>query len=234
MNKSLCKVLARMAKDGDVETVAEMIEEMIEPADPEQAVRDPEPEAEPAEQPAETEETKNIIIDEDGLAGLLERLDRIITLLSPAAEDEGKVQEMAGILEETLKADEAEEEEQLSGELVAAMEELLDPDEPVLAEPGEDDEVSRIVEEQRTGDALRAALAAVRPVLDRLPRKLRRRVIGDIAARVRDSGRRSTADAGVYAALLSAGRRTAPASAELGKRIMEKRNASYASRRAEH
>ena len=234
MNKSLCKVLARMAKDGDVETVAEMIEEMIEPADPEQAVRDPETETEPAEQPVETEETKNVIIDEDGLAGLLERLDRIITLLAPAAEDEGTVQEMAGILEETLKADEAEEEEQLSGELAAAMEELLDPDEPVPAEPGEDDEVSRIVEEQRTGDALRAALAAVRPVLDRLPRKLRRRVIGDIAARVRDSGRRSTADAGVYAALLSAGRRTAPASAELGKRIMEKRNSTYAGRRAEH
>ena len=233
MNKSLCKVLARMAKDGDVETVAEMIEEMIEPVDPEQEVRDPEPEAEPAEQPAETEETKNIIIDEDGLAGLLERLDRIIALLAPAAEDEGTVQEMAGFLEETLKADEAEEEEQLSGELAAAMEELLDPADPVLPE-AEEDEVSCVMEEQRTGDALRAALAAVRPVLDRLPRKLRRRVIGDIAARVRDSGRRSTGDSGVYAALLSAGRRTAPVSAELGKRIMEKRNSSYTGRRTEH
>ena len=31
MKKSLSKVLARMAKDGDIETVAEIIEEMIEP-----------------------------------------------------------------------------------------------------------------------------------------------------------------------------------------------------------
>ena len=31
MKKSLSKILARMAKDGDIETVAEIIEEMIEP-----------------------------------------------------------------------------------------------------------------------------------------------------------------------------------------------------------
>ena len=229
MNKSLCKVLARMAKDGDVETVAEMIEEMIAPADPEQAV--PEPETEPAEEPAEAGETKNIIIDGDALEGLLERLDRIIALLAPAAEDEGAPQEFT----EALKAEEGEPDEQLSGELAAAIEELLDPDEPVLPDFGEEnDEVSRIVEEQQTEDALCAALAAVRPVLDRLPGKLRRRVIADIAARVRNSGRRGAGDSGVYAALVSAGRRMAPASAELGRRIMEKRNASYSGRRAGH
>ena len=31
MKKSLPTILARMAKDGDIETVAEIIEEMIEP-----------------------------------------------------------------------------------------------------------------------------------------------------------------------------------------------------------
>ncbi len=31
MKKSLSKVLARMAKDGDIETVAGIIEEMLEP-----------------------------------------------------------------------------------------------------------------------------------------------------------------------------------------------------------
>ena len=35
MKKSLSKVLARMAKDGDIETVAEIIEEMIDPAETE-------------------------------------------------------------------------------------------------------------------------------------------------------------------------------------------------------
>ena len=227
MNKSLCKVLARMAKDGDVETVAEMIEEMIAPGDPEQAVPEPEPEAEPAEETVETGETKNIIIDGDVLAGLLERLDRIIALLAPAAEDENVPREF----EEALKADGEEPDEQLSGELAAAIEELLEQDDPVLPEfEDENDEVSRIVEEQHTGDAFRAALAAVRPVLDRLPGKLRRRVIAAIAARVRNSGRRGTVDSGVYTALVSAGRRMAPASAELGKRIMEKRNAALRKR----
>ena len=37
MKKSLSKILARMAKDGDIETVAEIIEEMIEPETPAEA-----------------------------------------------------------------------------------------------------------------------------------------------------------------------------------------------------
>ena len=88
MKKSLSKVLARMAKDGDIETVAEIIEEMIDPVETESeavpAVGENTVVVEtPAEEPAEEpqEETKNIIIDEGGLTGVLERLDRIIALL---------------------------------------------------------------------------------------------------------------------------------------------------------
>ena len=74
MKKSLSKVLARMAKDGDAETVAEIIEEMIGPA--ETGEQEPViPEVTVEEEQPEDAGTKNIIIDEDGLSGILERLD---------------------------------------------------------------------------------------------------------------------------------------------------------------
>ena len=76
-----------------------------------------------------------------------------------------------------------------------------------------------------TGDALRAALKTVRPALARMPRKQRQRVCADIAARLRKA-KRAGADSGTYAALAAA-RRTAPDSGpDLGRRIMEKRNAN--------
>ena len=59
----------------------------------------------------------------------------------------------------------------------------------------------------------------------------RQQVAGDIAARIRRTGRRGTTGTDAYAALASARRRTAPASAELGRRIMEKRSANYRARR---
>ena len=87
MKRSLSKVLARMAKDGDIETVAGIIEEMLDPEAPDEAPEAPETADVQEEQPAEETETKNIIIDEDSLGGVLERLDRIIALLAPAAAD---------------------------------------------------------------------------------------------------------------------------------------------------
>jgi hypothetical protein len=53
-------------------------------------------------------------------------------------------------------------------------------------------------------------------------------VAGDIAARIRRAEKRGTTGKDAYAALASAQKRTVPASAELGRRIMEKRNISYA------
>ena len=50
---------------------------------------------------------------------------------------------------------------------------------------------------------------------------------GDIAANLRRARGRGTTGADAYAALASARRRTAPASAELGKKIMASRNSNY-------
>ena len=225
MKKSLSKVLARMAKDGDAETVAEIIEEMMSPeeANPET------PEAEPAAMdPAVTVETENgntVAVDEEGLSGILERLDRIIALLEPAAADEAPEEDVADVIGEALEAAAEEADDPAAGEIAAVMEEILDPVASVVlgTEEGEAGEEPAALQ---AGDALRAALAAVRPVLAGMPRNKRRRIVGDIAARLYRGSRR-TNDSNVYAALASARRRTAPASAELGRRIMEKRNVSY-------
>ena len=223
MKRSLSKVLARMAKDGDLDTVAGIIEEMIAPDAPETPAPEPEPEQEPA---AEAPEVQNVVIDESALASLLERLDRIVALLEPAAAD-GAAEEVSEAVEEALEAAAQVPEDPAAGEVAAVMEEILDPVASAVLEAEEDaDEEEDLPATLCTGDALRAALAAVRPVLARMPRKERQQVAGDIAARLRRGSRR-TADSDVYAVLASARRRTAPASADLGRRIMEKRNISY-------
>ena len=234
MKKSLSKVLARMAKDGDIETVAGIIEEMIDPAGEEEPVQAEGGETTvivetPAEEPAEetqAEETKNIIIDESGLSGVLERLDRILALLEGSgvgsAEDEDPAEAaVAEALEEAAQ----ETQDPAAEELAAAMEEILDPVASVILE--DEVEESEPEDSRMNLDALRAAVGAIRPALARLPRSVRKQVIGDIAARIRRTRDHRADASGVYAALASAQRRTVPVSADLGRRIMKKRNASY-------
>ena len=223
MKNSLSKVLARMAKDGDIETVAEIIEEMLEPEAGAAAQQETE-ETEAPEVTVETEEGAAVTVDEAGLEAVVSRLDRIIALLTPAVADEGPAEEMAEAIEEVIEA--AQAADPVAEEVSAVMEEILDPVASVITEEADETE-EEACEPLSSGDALRAALAAVRPALARMPRGLRQQVAGDIAARIRRTGRRGTTGTDAYAALASATRRTAPASAELGRRIMEKRNANY-------
>ena len=217
MKKSLSKVLARMAKDGDIETVAEIIEEMIGPETEETA--ETAEEAAPAVENAETV----IAVDEEAALGeIVSRLDQIIALLTPSAADADPAEEIAEAVEEVIEA--AGAEDPAAAEVSAVMEEMLDPVAPVIPDPEEEEELPETLQ---TGDALRAALAAVRPVLARMPRRERQKMAGDIAARIRRTGSRGITGTDAYAALASAARRTAPAYAELGRRIMEQRNASY-------
>ena len=246
MKKSLSKILARMAKDGDIETVAEIIEEMIEPEGgetPAEAVAEVIEEIVPVAEAAAVEaaaagtetETTN---DEATLADIVTRLDRIIELLTPGpASDEDPNEEIAEAVEEAIEAAAAEEpltneelpeglepedvaeivEEILEPVPMEALSEVLDP----LGDECEEEEQEVI----STGDALRVALKAVRPALAKMPKKQRMRVCADIAARLnRPAGRRGN-DAGVYAAIAGMQRRNGRGNtAELGKRIMAKRN----------
>ena len=115
-------------------------------------------------------------------------------------------EDVAEIVEEIL--------DPVAGEAVS---EVLD---PLADECGEEEQ-----EVLSTGDALRTALKAVRPALARMPKKQRARVCADIAARLKKPSSRRGADAGVYAALAAAKRKSSRGNpADLGKRIMASRN----------
>lgn len=251
MKKPLSKILARMAKDGDVESVAEFIEELIgeQPETPAEAVA--EAAAEVVEEVVETaapaaEETvtvevpenHEITIDEESLAGILQRLDQLIALLTPAApagdedpEAAEAAEEVAEVVEEVLEAVQAEAGEPDSGEPVSAEEEVAQVVEAIL-EPA----VSTVIEEQGDetcdpedpenpgnvgSDALRAALMAVRPALAKMTPAQRKKAGRDIAARL--PRRSPNGKDSIYAS-----RTGGPSSyADLGKRIMEKRNPHF-------
>jgi hypothetical protein len=236
MKKSLTKILARMAKDGDVETVAEILEEMLEPENAPETPSETAEEnaAENTETPA-AEEPQEVAEDEVTLADVISRLDQIIALLTPVAQDEegnDPAEEIAEAVEEAVEAAleseiavEAGDPDIVTGEEIGEMvEEILDPVSEVVEENtdqcGEEEEQEVIA----SGDALRAALRAVAPALMKMPKKQRTRVCSDIAARLRGKSGRRGAD-GIYAALADT-RRIVRDPKELGRRIMASRSAN--------
>ena len=221
MKKSITRALARLAKDGDAETVAEFIEEMIGET----------PEA-PAEEAVTVEVPENheVTIDSEFCASLLQRLDSLLALLSeglaPAspATDEDPEEEIAEIVEEVLEAAQPEGTPEAPAEQVAEiLEEVLGPEASVTLEEAGGDECNE-QDPALAKDALRAALRVCRPVLKRMTPRERNRACADIAASLR--GNRRAGDGKVYAALASA-RKPAPDLSALGKRIMASRNVNY-------
>jgi len=251
MKKSLSKILARMARDGDIETVAEIIEEMIEPEAPAEAAAEAAEEAaeqaaeavqEAAENPAAVVETPagaTIVLDEAALSDIVSRLDRIIELLSPApapAADEGEgteaaAEELAEVVEEAVEAAAAEAESEAPGTPVdTTLEELTEIVEEILgsgeAEEPEADECGEKQEVLSTGDALRAALKTVGPALAAMRKDQRKRICADLSARLNGRTFRKGSDAGLYAELASDVGKPAENPADLGRRIMATRSAN--------
>ena len=239
MKKGLGKILARMAKDGDVETVAEFIEEMIGENAPEEETMNGRTAGTSAEENAETPvivetpEAKEVILDEESATGIIERLDRIIELLSPvpAGDEEpgnegSMAEEIAEVVEEVVEAAETDEDatESEAGEVAKMVENILATEISTTLEEDEEEECET-PEEAATQDALRAALTAVRPALSRMTRKQRQQVCADIAGRL--YSKRKGSDRNTYAALSRASRRRPAHPMDLGKRIMAARNANY-------
>ena len=248
MKKSLSKILARMAKDGDIETVAEFIEEMIEPEGTEtpaetvaETIAEIAPVAEAAAAAAvaaegETNETN----DEATMADIVSRLDRIIELLTPGpASDEDPVEEIAETVEEAIEAILAEEgsalpEEEIPGgvmpeEVAEIMEEILEPAAgEVTPEESEDEDEDEEEEKQKViaaGDANRAKLRKARKKIAKMPKKQQDRAYAEIYDRLRKNGGLNGTDAGIYAALAGVRRKPGRGNpADLGKKIMAKRN----------
>ena len=239
MKKGLGKILARMAKDGDVETVAEFIEEMIGESVPAEETMNGSTTGTSAEENAETPviveapEAKEVILDEESATGIIERLDRIIELLSPvpAGDEEpgnegSMAEEIAEVVEEVVEAAETDEDatESEAGEVAEMVENILATEISTTLEEDEEEECET-PEEAATQDALRVALTAVRPALSRMTRKQRQQVCADIAGRL--YSKRKGSDRNTYAALSRASRRRPANPMELGKRIMAARNANY-------
>ena len=182
------------------------------------------------------------------MAGIIERLDRLIELLTPApaAVDEDPeelnntestglcAEEVAEVIEEVIEVVEAAETEEVipednaAEEVAEIVEAILEPDvSTTLEEVVEGDEDPEDPEETCGADALRAALNAAAPRLAKMSRKQRRKAAADIAARVQKT-RRKGANRGYD-------RVTKPRPAKdsgnaynaLGKRIMAARNANY-------
>ncbi len=232
MKKNLTKVLARLARDGDAETVAEFIGEMIgetpeEPA-PEAA---PDAGAESAETvTVEVPEGREITVDCESFSALLEKMDRLIELLAgalaappvPGTDGDGEAGEIAEAVEEAVEA--AQQEGEVPAEEIADLvETILEGEGSVTLEEKESD----CADPDTARDALRAALLAVRPALKSLSPRQRRKIGADIAANLRE--RRKGADRNVYAAL-AAGRRAPANLSALGERIMAARNPNYRAR----
>ena len=244
MKKSLTKLLARMAKDGDVDAVAEFIEEMIEGESETKA----EAAAEAVEEVTEAvagavagaiaPEGTEVTVDEDTVSGIIERLDRLIELLTPvpAADEDPEelpAEEVAEVIEEVIEAvEEAESaevipEENAAEEVAEIVEAILEPDvSTTLEEVVEGDEDPEDPEETCGTDALRAALNAAAPRLAKMSRKQRRKAAADIAARVKKA-RGMGSNRGYDRAASAKFQKGSAAYAALGKRIMASRNANY-------
>ena len=249
-NRKLARVLARMARDGETEEVAEILEEILDPAAvptaPEGGESGPLPgvpalAAAAPEAPVVVETPADQPVLVDCGPEILEALNRIVSLLSAPAAAEG-----AGALPSADEGPEAAGAEALAdpaaeavaqaaaGALAEAVSEAAE-----AALPGGDAEeaesVSGLLEpetdedpedpEIRTGDALRAALAVFRPQLRRMSPQARRRFNADVAARMRSLNRPAPGARSAYAALCPAAARDRSAQS-LGQRIMASRNAN--------
>ncbi len=236
MKKSLLHKLSRMARDGDpeaIEALAEAVEELIDvPSDPEPAatVIITETEPEPGTDPVTADEDIPAALP-DGISAILEKLDQLITLLTPAAPDaepdpDPLPEELAEVVEEAVEAA-AETGTVLPEEVAAIVEEVIQEAEgtepSTVLEPEEETEED-CDDPLKCGDALRKALRAVRPALREMSPRDSSRVCADIAARLGYVPGRKATDTRLPEDRKSG---TGNAYADLGRLIMERRNPTY-------
>lgn len=246
----LSRLIASYAKDEDTtaEEVAAVVEALLTEeagAQPVHAEADPAaviavvPEETAADPvvvavPQEAAEQENPATDADDPAGILERLDRVISLLeqlvTPAvsadAEETVPLEEIVEALVEAGPEDTAEEVlTEIIGEAADPEGELL-PDE--CSDPAEE-EGDCGTRSQTTADAMRSVLQAMKPVIASMPKAQRKQVVDRLSKQMRSMyGQKSAGGSRTYAALKNARRASADAEdpRALGKRIMAARNAN--------
>lgn len=231
MKKSLTKLLARMARDGETEAVAEIMEALTEEKTPLAAQE----EVSAGESVTlSVPENHEITIDEESLAGLLQRLDQLIALLNaglgtgeapaPAGDEDPDAGDIAEIVQEVIEtAGEMTTPAESAETIAEIVEEIVEPAAGLSATLTEGDEEEN-EDPAAAEDALRAALKTFRPVLARMTPRERRCACADIAANLKKT--RRGRDGKVYAALAKA-HKPAPNLSDLGRKIMAARNVNY-------
>ena len=242
------RLIASFAKDEDTtaEEVAAVVEAILsedpaatlaeaELAAPVVTVVPAETPAEPAavvvEVPTETESEAPVTGDDDPTVAILERLDRILELLTtpvPAADEEETAlpEEVGEVLEAVATDPIGEAIEQVIGEIVEEAEE-----EPVslIDECSEEEEQADCGKSSTTSDTLRSVLQVMKPVIAAMPKAQRKQVIDRLSKQMRSAnGQKSAGGTRTYAALKNTRRASADAEdpRALGKRIMAARNAN--------
>ena len=234
--KSIAKVLARMARDGDTESVAEILEVMLGEETPglgaagaESAQDEPETAGEAGGAAGEAEHTAEIALpegvtvtlDSDLSAAILERLDRLIALLSSAAETP-----------EAPAGDEDPAIEEMAQAVEAAMEAMNLPPNglPEADEEAGTDPLSSVLEEgggareARVDDALHIAMELLAPVTGGISREKRKYICRELARRAHAYDARTRHSVSMDYRDLSAEKKKAADLSALGKRIMAARN----------
>ena len=171
-------------------------------------------------EPARDEESETAQAEGENGGALAEAVAEAVIAAAAPAETADPVDAM---VEEVISAVASQEEASPAESIGETLGEVIgETMETVLAEP-EDGEAGVISVNQ---DAMRAAMASFRPILRTMKPAERQRTVRRIADSLRRQPRRQTGDA--YARLKGGTRRDpTKADAELGRRIMEKRNANY-------
>ena len=210
----------------------------------------------PAEQAAvvTVPEGHEVTVDSDLGAAILEKLDQLIALLTPAAVDEepgegekqDPVQEIVEAVTEAVEAGEAvsdpvaevvaefaegAEGDPVTAQIAEMIQEVMEPS--TVLEPEETldcDEPPEGKSGSAAADAVRAVLKTVKPMIASLPEEKRAAVCAAAADRIRKTlggVRKGGGSSGDYLGLAARGRdRKAEEPNALGKRIMAKRNAN--------
>ena len=238
-NKYLAKMLAAFARDAEPDEIEEAVNVVDE------LTQEPAPNAVPAVEPPVEDEGP------DKLDLILEKLDQLIASkgtdckdADPATEEEiDPIQKLENDLDE-IEAQTVEEEAEKDEDPINPEE---DPDEPEahFVDPEEineqDEDPEEIVEEEeeviapgtdkRACDAARMALKVIKPVLAKLPPSERKKASDAAIAQIRKaSGLDAKAKSNGYAALKRSKKKAsdrAANEADIGRRIMEKRNPNY-------
>ena len=218
MKKTYSRILAKMLAKFAVDAEPEELEEAVDAIEDITSAQE-EPETPPAPAPEEGEDE-----GDDVIKSIMDRLDAIEAKLNATDEDpeEDPLAKLEKDLDSIAGEEPVKEEEK---------EEIITPDEDPDEAEIEEEEKEEPVMDCKGRDAALAAIKMVKPLIAKLPPAERKQAADNAVAEIRKmSGMNEKPVRNDYVALKKARRKTADSAtsaADIGRRIMEKRNPNY-------